>query len=181
MKKYFLALFFMVFLVGLIILNIFNQQNDHQKDGIDFEQLKLYKGFPVFPPESIETIEGEDDFSLEVRGRKELLERLENTNKMGFPLTVIRARSITEDMDKKISEARNYIHEATEVTGWVLEETRSYLDGGSIYYRFILPEEEVIKVVHLTSFAGGVLKSLGHISVDEDWGILNYSYSEVPK
>jgi len=184
MKKYFLASFLIIIIISVVVLVIINPFDKKEETGdkseeknINIKESELYRGFPVFPPENIEEIEGKDNFSLEVRGREDVLEKMKEINKRMFP-TII--DSPTENWHEKIIEARNYVTQAAEETDWILTDSDMFLDGGSMFYKFMYPKEEKIEVVVFISWSPMIMIESDNISVDKDWGILNYSFEELP-
>lgn len=117
------------------------------------DEVKLYRGFPVYPPEEIENL-------LKTNPRHFRLYYAENPGPFfGYPEDDIERYQVHEEKAEKFSQeytkAKDYIVTNARRLGWNIIEEGGFEDGGSYYWKCIKEDPKLSVVVTLCAGMGG--------------------------
>lgn len=106
------------------------------------DEVKLYRGFPVYPPEEIENL-------LKTNPRHFRLYYADYPDDTGeYEIDKIKS----ENYLKEFAKAKNYIVTNAKRLGWNIIKEGTFEDGGSCYWKFI-KEDPMLSVI-VTLWAG---------------------------
>ncbi len=117
------------------------------------DEIKLYRNFPVYPPEEIENL-------LKTNPGHFRLYYAENPGPFfGYPGDDIERWKLHKEKGEKFSQefakAKDYIVTNAKRLGWNIIEEGGFKDGGSCYWKFIKEDPKLSVVVTLWGGMGG--------------------------
>ena len=130
------------------------------------EEIPLYKGFPVYPPEKIPSLT-EDSFSLDLRSREEILAYVRSTDFVWGKVS---------GNVKEFDEARQHIFDNTSALGWKKVFESVIMDGGSREYLFAKVIDDSVRLVWTALWSEDMFGPADN----DTWGTISYEMKDYP-
>ena len=147
------------------------------------EEMPLYKGFPVYPPEKIPSLT-EDSFTLDLRSREETLAYLKSAGSLSAE-KILELESIDYKL-KEYDEAKQYILDNASALGWKrwkLGEGIMHRHGNYLEYVFAKVIDDSVRlfcVVIWTKTPFSRNNAIFALQSEDDWGEINYEMKDYP-